>query len=44
VMQAGEDYGIKTEWLANIVRRIKAETPLAVTLSMGERPPAAFPP
>jgi len=30
VMQAGEDYGIKTEWLANIVRRIKAETPLAV--------------
>ncbi|MCE5184522.1 MAG: [FeFe] hydrogenase H-cluster radical SAM maturase HydE [Planctomycetaceae bacterium] len=38
VMQAGEDYGITTEWLAQIVRRIKAETPLAVTLSMGERP------
>lgn len=38
VMQAGEDYGIETEWLADIVRRIKAETPLAVTLSMGERP------
>ena len=26
VMQSGEDYGIKTEWLADIVRRIKAET------------------
>lgn len=38
VMQAGEDYGIKTEWLADVVRRIKAELPLAVTLSMGERP------
>ncbi len=38
VMQSGEDYGIKTEWLAAIVRRIKAETPLAVTLSLGERP------
>ena len=38
VMQAGEDYGIRTEWLAEIVRRIKGETPLAVTLSMGERP------
>jgi len=38
VMQSGEDYGIKTEWLAGIVRRIKAETGLAVTLSLGERP------
>lgn len=38
VMQAGEDYGIKTEWLADIVQRIKTETPLAVTLSLGERP------
>jgi biotin synthase len=38
VMQAGEDYGIKTEWLADVIRRIKAELPLAVTLSMGERP------
>jgi len=40
VMQSGEDYGIKTDWLAAIVRRIKAETPLAVTLSLGERPDA----
>jgi biotin synthase len=38
VLQAGEDYGIETEWLAGIVARIRAETPLAVTLSMGERP------
>ncbi len=38
VMQSGEDYGIKTDWLAGIVRRIKAETALAVTLSLGERP------
>lgn len=38
VMQAGEDYGITREWLAGVVRAIKAETPLAVTLSMGERP------
>lgn len=38
VIQAGEDYGIKSEWLANIVKRIKSNLPLAVTLSMGERP------
>jgi biotin synthase len=38
VLQAGEDYGIEGDWLADIVRRIKSETPLAVTLSMGERP------
>jgi biotin synthase len=40
VMQAGEDYGITREWLAEVVRRIKAETGLAVTLSLGERPDA----
>ena len=38
VMQAGEDYGVEAGWLARIVRRIKTETPLAVTLSLGERP------
>jgi len=38
VMQAGEDYGIETAWLADVVRWIKTETPLAVTLSLGERP------
>jgi len=38
VVQAAEDYGIESRWLAGIVRRIRSETPLAVTLSMGERP------
>lgn len=38
VMQAGEDYGIKADWLADIIRTIKKITPLAVTLSLGERP------
>lgn len=38
VLQAGEDYGIECAWLAELVRRIKQETELAVTLSLGERP------
>jgi len=38
VMQSGEDYGIETAWIADIIRAIKTETPLAVTLSFGERP------
>ncbi|GMW00911.1 MAG: [FeFe] hydrogenase H-cluster radical SAM maturase HydE [Candidatus Hydrogenedentota bacterium] len=38
VLQAGEDYGIEREWLAEVVRTIKQITPLAVTLSLGERP------
>ena len=38
VLQAGEDYGLTTEGVAGLVRRIKQETPLAVTLSLGERP------
>ncbi len=37
VLQAGEDYGINVDWMARIIRRIKNETPLAVTLSLGER-------
>jgi biotin synthase len=37
VLQAGEDYGLTPGWIADIVRRIKSETPLAVTLSLGER-------
>jgi biotin synthase len=37
VLQAGEDPGISAEWMAALVRRIKAESPLAVTLSLGER-------
>ena len=37
VLQAGEDPGLTRAWVAGLVRRIKAETPLAVTLSLGER-------
>jgi biotin synthase len=37
VMQAGEDPVLTTEWIADIVRWIKRETALAVTLSLGER-------
>ena len=38
VMQAGEDDGLTADWIAEIVRWIKRETRLAVTLSLGERP------
>lgn len=37
VLQSGEDSGISAGWVGDIVRRIKAETGLAVTLSLGER-------
>lgn len=37
VLQSGEDYGFKTDWLIDVIHRIKEETPLAVTLSVGER-------
>ena len=38
VMQAGEDYGLETERISGIIRKIKSQLPLAVTLSLGERP------
>ena len=37
VLQSGEDYGATAEWVAGLIRRIKRETTLAVTLSLGER-------
>ncbi|MGO8684467.1 MAG: [FeFe] hydrogenase H-cluster radical SAM maturase HydE [Thermoleophilia bacterium] len=37
VLQAGEDYGITAPWVSDVIRRIKAETGLAATLSLGER-------
>ena len=40
VLQAGEDPKLTAPLVADIVRRIKAQTPLAVTLSLGERPRA----
>jgi biotin synthase len=39
VLQAGEDPGWRAQEIADVVRRIKAETSLAVTLSLGERSP-----
>ncbi len=42
VMQAGEDYGLTREFIADIIRAIKEETGLAVTLSLGERPDEDF--
>ncbi len=39
VLQAGEDPGWRAGDLADVVRRIKSETALAVTLSLGERSP-----
>ncbi|HVP13346.1 MAG TPA: [FeFe] hydrogenase H-cluster radical SAM maturase HydE [Phycisphaerae bacterium] len=37
VLQSGEDHGMSVTWMVELIRRIKAETPLAVTLSLGER-------
>lgn len=37
VLQSGEDTGLTCEGIVKLIRRIKAETPLAVTLSLGER-------
>jgi len=39
VLQSGEDPATDTAWIAEMVRRIKSETGLAVTLSLGERQP-----
>ncbi len=38
VMQSGEDYAVERDRLSRVIRQIKAETRLAVTLSLGERP------
>ena len=37
VMQAGEDPDLDAQWVADLIRAIKRSTPLAVTLSLGER-------
>jgi len=37
VMQSGEDPGVTRDWVADLIRRIKRETPVAVALSLGER-------
>ncbi len=42
VLQAGEDPGLTCGLVAELVRKIKAETGLAVTLSLGERDDATY--
>ncbi len=37
VLQGGEDPGLTVDWVAGVIEAIKAETGLAVTLSLGER-------
>lgn len=37
VLQSGEDPGLEMDWVAELVKKIKAVTGLAVTLSLGER-------
>ena len=37
VLQSGEDPGTRRAWMEDVVRRIRAEAGLAVTLSLGER-------
>ncbi len=37
VMQSGEDPGLTRDFVAGVIRAIKAETGLAITLSLGER-------
>ncbi len=37
VLQAGEDHVLDCDWLCPLVSEIKRQTPLAVTLSLGER-------
>jgi biotin synthase len=42
VMQSGEDPGLSADWVEETIRRVKSETGLAVTLSLGERSDAEF--
>ena len=37
VLQSGEDDGMPMQWMVDLIARIKAETTLAITLSLGER-------
>lgn len=39
VIQGGEDMAATGEWVADVIRSIKKETGLAITLSLGEREP-----
>ncbi len=37
VLQSGEDKGLKRNWITGLIERIKSDTNLAITLSLGER-------
>lgn len=37
VLQSGEDHSMSKEWMSDLLKRVKDETGLAVTLSVGER-------
>ena len=37
VLQSGEDWGISTKWMSELLTEIKDQTGLAITLSVGER-------
>ncbi|MBN2494121.1 MAG: [FeFe] hydrogenase H-cluster radical SAM maturase HydE [Deltaproteobacteria bacterium] len=39
VLQAGESDALCADWISDLIRRIKRETDLAITLSLGERSP-----
>jgi len=42
VLQSGEDAGLDPHWLAEVVRAIKSDFDMAVTLSVGERTEAEY--
>ncbi len=42
VLQSGEDPTLEAQWVADLIRAVKNETPLAVTLSLGEHPQAHY--
>jgi biotin synthase len=37
VLQSGEDFGITQDWMVELIGKIKQQTNLAITLSLGER-------
>ncbi len=42
VIQAGEDQGLEVSFISKLVEKIKSETTLAVTLSLGEQPQEVY--
>ncbi len=42
VLQSGEDQDITVGWIAQVIRRIKTDFNIAVTLSLGERPASDY--